>query len=573
MQHSNKQNQYWSKPSHTNSLKQLARKQSYLKQVYGLPKPMSILVASMLGLSANTAMANVNSSTASKITGVTIYQGTASVQRQLPISGSGEQHLVFGCLSGKIESNSIQVSASPSVNIGEVTVQTLEGDEAKICQQQGNATLKNTQAKLDAVLAKLDAAKTSLAYLKNLSKAEQVNIYAQNKELNNIQQVGKQIQQSVTDTNLQINALNIQKAQLQSQLANDKVASGNMSNRVTRISVRLASRTPSKLNLTYLVKGASWKPQYQARLDTKGKKLAVDLQAIIAQTTGENWQNIPLTLSSVTPSYQTALNDPNPQNLNLYGTDDFSADAMSVQAAVPMPKSIHLKKAVKEQAIQALPNFAADIEELSGIVEYKLPQSISIPSDGRRITTKLDSQHDHANVWVRITPDAYYGSNLNAYWYAKAPKFNANWVAGEMNLYRDGNYVGSGQYDAENIQRKGLGFGNNSQIVVTELADDKKSDTKGLFANRNVKNIEKAYRIHNKLANTVNVEVVSGIPVAKNADIKVKSSYVPALTKSTWQDKQGVVAWEFALPANQQQNIRQTHVIEYPKEQELSGLR
>ncbi|WP_240990537.1 DUF4140 domain-containing protein [Psychrobacter submarinus] len=63
---------------------------------------------------------------------ITIYQGLASVTRTLPIAGSGEQTLVFSCLSPYLDQDSLSVQALGDVNVGEVSIETLSGEQAQL---------------------------------------------------------------------------------------------------------------------------------------------------------------------------------------------------------------------------------------------------------------------------------------------------------------------------------------------------------------------------------------------------------------------------------------------------------
>ena len=94
-------------------------------------KPMAALSllssALLVGVSAQATVSNIDQ--------VTIYQGLASVTRSLPISMSnnsaaGEQILVFSCLSPNMDADSISVQAPKGVNIGEVSIESLSGEQA-----------------------------------------------------------------------------------------------------------------------------------------------------------------------------------------------------------------------------------------------------------------------------------------------------------------------------------------------------------------------------------------------------------------------------------------------------------
>jgi uncharacterized protein (TIGR02231 family) len=70
-----------------------------------------------------------------------------------------------------------------------------------------------------------------------------------------------------------------------------------------RIDVAAAAATRATLRVTCAVRNARWAPVYDARLDTgaKDRKSVLELvrRAEITQTTGEDWSNVALAVSTV----------------------------------------------------------------------------------------------------------------------------------------------------------------------------------------------------------------------------------------------------------------------------------
>ena len=70
-----------------------------------------------------------------------------------------------------------------------------------------------------------------------------------------------------------------------------------------RIELAAAAATKATLRVTYAVRNARWMPLYDARLDTgaKDRKPALELvrRAEITQSTGEDWSNVTLAVSTV----------------------------------------------------------------------------------------------------------------------------------------------------------------------------------------------------------------------------------------------------------------------------------
>ena len=519
--------------------------------------PFVLSSSAILGLSSAQAAT-------SSVEQVTIYQGLASVTRALPVTGSGEQTVMFSCLSPYMDKESLSVQATGSVNIGEVSIEELTGEQAAQCQYQGDAKVQTQQSALANINAELEAARLAKAYLQNLTKATQVNTDS------TIANNARDIETQATSINQRI--LEIQQRQARAQDALNQLMAGSATstfNKVTQVSVRTASRSPSSVKLHYQVQGAGWEPAYQARLNTNSEQLSITASAIIAQQTGENWTNVPLTLSTVNPNQSTTGQWPYVQRLSLY---EESEDArvrrelpMMDASPVMMEKPAYNKGAGAPMA--PLPNFTVSSQNKNGIIEYRLPQLVSIPSDGRRVRTVIGEQAGNSKLWIRSTPSV----ETAAYWYASAPFLTPDWVDGSLQLYRDDNYVGQSRYNYQVLKEQGIGFGRDSNMLVKELTNEDKQGEKGVLNRTQTLTTTKAYQFTNQHNRSVRLQVLGSEPISRDDSLKVAVTHTPPVTERDWNDNQGMVAWEFDLPSKQSKVIRSTSQISYPANKLLTG--
>jgi uncharacterized protein (TIGR02231 family) len=519
--------------------------------------PFVLSSSAILGLSSAQAAT-------SSVEQVTIYQGLASVTRALPVTGSGEQTVVFSCLSPYMDKESLSVQATGSVNVGEVSIEELTGEQAAQCQYQGDAKVQTQQNTLANINAELEAARLAKAYLQNLTKATQVNTDS------TIANNARDIETQASSINQRI--LEIQQRQAGAQDALNQLMAGSATstfNKVTQVSVRTASRSPSSVKLHYQVQGAGWEPAYQARLNTNSDQLSITASAIIAQQTGENWTNVPLTLSTVNPNQRTTGQLPYVQRLSLY---EESADArvrrelpMMDASPVMMEEPAYNKGAGVTMA--PLPNFTVSSQNKNGIIEYRLPQLVSIPSDGRRVRTVIGEQAGNSKLWIRSTPSV----ETAAYWYASAPFLTPDWVDGSLQLYRDDNYVGQSRYNYQVLKEEGIGFGRDSNMLVKELTNEDKQGEKGVLNRTQTLTTTKAYQFTNQHNRNVRLQVLGSEPISRDDSLKIAVTHTPPVTERDWNDNQGMVAWEFDLPSKQSQVIRSTSQISYPANKLLTG--
>ncbi|WP_372844943.1 DUF4139 domain-containing protein [Psychrobacter sp.] len=502
---------------------------------------------------------------ASTIEQITIYQGLASVTRALPISGTGEQTLVFSCLSPAIEPDSVSVQALGNVNIGEVSIQTLSGEQAAQCQYQGAANVQTQQNNLADISAELEAAHLTKAYLQNLTKVTQITTAG------TLANNARDLETQAASINKKILELQKRQARAKDDL-NQLVAGSTTStqNNVTQVSVRTASRSASSVKLHYQVQGASWEPTYQARLNTDNKQLHITASAVIAQQTGENWNNVPIILSTVNPHQTTTSQLPRVKRLSLYEEQQAKmtrfAQPMMERDAAPVVVVSASDSYGGAENMAPLPSFTVSSQNKNGITEYRLPQRVSIPSDGRHVRTVIDEQSGTSKLWLRSTPSA----ETAAYWYASAPFLTPAWADGSLQLYRDDNYIGQSRYEYQSLKEQGIGFGIDPSLLVKQLTDEDKKGDKGVFNRQQTKTITQAYQFTNQHDRSVRLQVLSAEPVSSDDSIKVTAAHTPAISQKDWNDNKGMVAWEFDLPSKQAQVVQSTYQISYPADKKLS---
>ena len=523
--------------------------------------PLSLLCAVTSGLTVFVpAVAQAANSSIEKIT---IYQGLASVTRALPISGTGEQTLVFSCLSPTIQPDSISVQALGNVNIGEVSIETLSGEQAAQCQYQGDANVQTQQNNLADISAELEAARLTKAYLQNLTKVTQIS--TDGTLANN----ARDLETQAATINKKI--IELQKREARAKDALSQLVAGSTTsaqNSVTQVSVRTASRSASSVKLHYQVRGASWEPTYQARLNTDNKQLNITASAIIAQQTGENWNNVPVILSTVNPNQTTTSQLPRVERLSLHDEEQAKLSRYAPPMMEPAPMVVVSARDSYggAEGMAPLPSFSVSSQNKNGITEYRLPQRVSIPSDGRRVRTVIDEQSGTSKLWLRSTPSA----EAAAYWYASAPFLTPAWANGSLQLYRDDNYVGQSRYDYQSLKEQGIGFGVDPSLLVKQLTNEDKQGDKGVFNRQQTKTITQAYQFNNQHNRSVRLQVLSAEPVSSDDSIKVTATHTPAISIKDWNDNKGMVAWEFDLPSKQSQVVQSTYQISYPADKKLN---
>lgn len=79
------------------------------------------------------------------------------------------------------------------------------------------------------------------------------------------------------------------------------------------IELAVTAASEIQIHLEYLVSAARWAPSYVARIE--GDHVKVEVRAVVAQDSGEDWMGVPLTLSTAEPERFTSLPELHPQKI------------------------------------------------------------------------------------------------------------------------------------------------------------------------------------------------------------------------------------------------------------------
>ena len=90
-----------------------------------------------------------------------------------------------------------------------------------------------------------------------------------------------------------------------------------------------------------------------------------------------------------------------------------------------------------------MPTFDVAIADGAYTTEFTVPQRITVPSGGQRVTLALGSYTAPATLITRTAP----AMEEAAYLVAELAPPPGVWPVGNANLYRDGAFVGTGRID------------------------------------------------------------------------------------------------------------------------------
>ena len=350
---------------------------------------------------------------------------------------------------------------------------------------------------------------------------------------------------------------------------------------MAKLSIEADTATELTLNLSYQINGARWEPVYDADLNTESGGIELKTLAQISQRTGEDWNGVDVTLSTLRPSAGTQLPQLNPWVLDFlpeqpeqrYRANESGVAMDSIQLESPEPMVAQYKKMKPKLA---KPSPAPMRQQQSRLIsadfsaEYKVPGTISLGSGSNKRRFALNSQKLASSIKLASAPRFDPRAMILA---TTSYKEETPLLAGSMSLYRNGNFVGNTfmqqKQSGEEIK---LSFGEDDKVKIKFMPDpDKKRKDGLLFGKKKV--VERHYKvsINSNHSKPYEITLSDVLPVATDENIKVKSlGDKPTITDV--EDKKGVVSWDRTLTPNTEMKVKYGYSVSYPEDRIVPGL-
>lgn len=537
--------------------------------------PLNLWACAALLLFSTGALAQ---DAVSRIARVTVYPGVAAVERVAKVA-AGARSLTIACLPASLDAQSLQIQADSGVRVGEFHVLTEDRDVATACASPLDGRIRELEDQIAALKAEAGGLQLVDQYLKSVAAgpATDDGTPAARTASPPPAQIGSTadvLRKTGQDTKARSHQLQRRQEALELSLKpllaeRERVASQRT--RVVSVTVNLAAERDGELRLNYQVRGPGWQPSYRATLDTTKTSVQIERLALVAQNSGEDWSNVQLLLSTGQPQRATQGRLPRPWTLDVAPPPPPAA-AMPMAAMAPAPAA-PAPKAMERRQAEDMPSFDVSTVDKGFATEFAVPQRISVPSNGQRITLALGTHQAPARLLVRAAP----GVEEAAYLVADMVPPPGVWPAGSVGLYRDGAYVGTGRLDFAALPstapgegpRTSLSFGRDELVQVRAEAPQQMTGSTGLTGARTERQTRRSYQVENRHKTAIDLQVLHAAPVSRNEKIEVESRYTPQPAELAWNGTPGTIAWRQNLGAGASASFAAEHWVRYPKDIQL----
>jgi uncharacterized protein (TIGR02231 family) len=505
---------------------------------------------------------------------VTVYREGAAVTRtgvvELP---AGAHRLVIRGLPAAIDSKTLRVAVdSPAVRLGGIEVQKInEGKFATEAERELRRRIEETGDRRQAAQDEAATAQTQLKLLDSLAanpagsptkaSVDGANLSA---VLATISTSASAAHRRVREATLQLRTIDRELEKLKADLA--KVATQSKQSTEIRTAYEASAASSSTVSVSYMIGDAGWRWIYEARLDTKTKRMSLDRQGQLAQGSGEDWKNVEVILTTAQPADDAATPVLGSQFLDIVEPERMRALQSRLGAA---GKAAAPAESLQEIAVTGARRMARE-SATDYLAEYQIPGRVSVLADREPRLYPIAGDTFDVELVARIVPSASRAAHLEA-----AFKYDRDvpLESGRLQLYRDGAFVG--EADAKVFLPGAdvrMPFGADQRVRVAVHDEAAQSGQRGVITKQTLKETRRRFDITNYHQSAIEIEVVDRLPVSRNADVKVevlKGATEPA-TKDL-DGKAGVMLWKFTGEPQRSVTIRQYYSVQYPRDRHLEA--
>ncbi len=335
--------------------------------------------------------------------------------------------------------------------------------------------------------------------------------------------------------------------------------------------IELEALSPGELtiDLSYVVSGAMWRPLYDLRLieEAEGPLLEIGYLAEVVQQSGEDWQDVRLTLSTARPLLAAVPPELEPWYVQALPPTPPEAPAGAPLRAKMMDVRAAAPQAEAQEGVLVAEEARAEVLQSGAAVSYLVPGAVSIPPDG--------AAHKVVIARFSLPPALDYVSapSLTPAVYRRARVVNDSpylLLPGKANLFAGADFIGAAPMELVAPQGEfEIFLGADDRIKVErELA--RREVDKTLLGGRRRLHFGYEIRLESALSSPATVTLRDQTPVSRHEEIKVRLE--TAEPRPTRQSELNLLEWELVLSPRQKLTLRFDFSVEYPQTLEVMGL-
>lgn len=540
-----------------------------------------------LAIAASLPGLGVAAGLASSIGSVTVYQDRAVVTRSASSElAAGEHELVLENLPVSLQENSLQVSAKSTGQAALLDVKVRDAYQADTANERVR-TLQEQVRKLEAQQAELDDEATVLDNQRELVLMMQRGATEPAKEgarltLDELKAIQTLSADSLGKTLASLRQVAERKAVLERELgalqSQLDVLQGQLTRRSKTVTLRVNLARAGKVDLavSYAVGGARWTPAYDARLRPADRTVDLGYFGVIRQNTGEDWNNVKLTLSTARPSLgggaptlQPWIIDvaapPPPPPRPMAPAPAVSAEMSAKRARAPAQA---FDESMGEPIAKAVDVSTAQMQTEATSASFQIKNPATLPSDNSSQRVAIATAKLPATLQYQSTPALREAVFLTA---QVSNNTDFPFLAGPLNTFLDDAFVASSQIKAvmpgEKVE---LAMGADDGISIKRQLVNRFTESTGFSGSGKRVTYEYKITVKNNKATKEQIVFKDRLPISRNEKIVVK--LLSPADRDIKREEDGKLAWDWELEPGKSRETVLKFSVDYPGDIDVSGI-
>jgi uncharacterized protein (TIGR02231 family) len=515
-----------------------------------------------------TTFAQTEQKVSSTITNVTVFINQAQITRTAKVSlDAGVTNLVFDQVSPLINLNSIQIRVGGNITLLSVSNRKnyLKDDE----KPKNIVLLEDSLDRINAALNDFKSDKENIIFEKELMLANKSvgsnQTGVKSDDLEDLLVLYKKKLREFKIEWYRLIALetkyNLYKQKIENQLREFQNSFNQNSPEILVTVKTLSPINEAKIELDYLVRGASWKPFYDIRVKDTKSPLQLVSKAFITQSTREDWKNVIIKLSTSNPN--EGVTKPELQTDYLKYQQPISQTQSYSNA--PTMRGARSEGGVLYDAVITRKEEVgiATVQQTAVSIEFNVTSAYNISSDNTPhqvdlTASNLDAVYSYGAL-PKLDKDAFITAKVSG-------NDLVNQISGEANVYFDGTFVGKTFINGTTNDSLTLSLGRDKRIQIQRVKlKDFSSKTFSGSTKKELNTWE--IKIRNTRKEPIQILVEDQIPVSSDKEIEVK---LINAEKAKFDETTGRLSWLITLDPEQSQSVKFSFEVKYPKEKMIS---
>jgi uncharacterized protein (TIGR02231 family) len=493
----------------------------------------------------------------------TVFRHGCHVVRvaQVPLR-TGTQEIVFGGFGAGFDINSVQVKPSSTTRIVSISFENnfLNPLEKKpeykaLINDMKAITLKYQQE--EVILESLTAEQDLLLANKVVGGTEA----GLNPEfLTRVADVYRtrlpEIKNKIILSRLTLEVIGEQKQKIEQQIADMQTKHPQQESLEVHVTVDASLGGTQPIELSYFHQSAGWSTAYDLRVKSLTEPIELTNKGLVWQTTGEDWSQVSLRVSTGSPSRQmqpsllsTLQLDYQLLYAEMYGISSQKMDVSNMRTSAPTQKRSEISA---EGPI-------ASVRENLTFLEYQLAGFSTLLSTPKTTTFELDNQTIKAEYKYHVVPKRDKFAFLQAY-ISNWQEYNLS--DGEMSIFFEGTFVGKNQFNPRQVKDTlALSLGPDIAVQVKRENIKEKCKTGTLFG-KSSKDVAVRIVIRNNKPNPINITILDQIPVSVQESIEID---VEQLSGGDLEKETGIITWNETINTGQSATKEIAYRVKYQK--------